>query len=69
MGAVGLRHDNIMLKTARDAWLGVELHDRTRLKLGLGILGIMESPSLASSNARKQTSAAKLRRNDFLRTR
>ena len=46
MGAVGLRHDNIMLKTARDAWLGVELHDRTRLKLGLGILGIMEQPLL-----------------------
>ena len=48
MGAVGLHHDNIMLETARDVRLGVELHDRTRLKLGLGILGI-ESPSLAPS--------------------
>ena len=44
MEAVGLHHENIMLETAR----GVELHDRTRLKLGLGILGI-ESPSLAPS--------------------
>ena len=65
MGAVGLHHDNIMLGTARDVRLGVELHDRTRLKLGLGILG-MES---ASQPCEKKTSPPKLLRNDFLRTR